>query len=56
LSAFKQGCQAPDEDYHSNPLSSIKSLADLIFGSRALMSLSSLCFCMAGSMIAACLF
>lgn len=34
------------------PLSSIKSLADLILGSRALMSRSSLCFCMAGSMIA----
>jgi hypothetical protein len=36
----------------SSPLSSIKSFADLIFGSLALMSLSSLCFCMAGSIIA----
>lgn len=34
------------------PLSSIKSFADLMFGSRALMSLSALCFWMAGSMIA----
>jgi hypothetical protein len=56
--------QRMDTDYYTNskekskrltdasPFSSIKSITDLIFGSRAMMSQSSLCFCMAGSIVA----